>query len=73
MGALLAVAALPDPWHAALGMSAFALGTTPSLMGVACGGKALATFFPSKFRLLTQWVLVVNGIVLLAIAGWILS
>lgn len=72
MGALLAVATLDDPIKAALGMAAFAAGTIPSLILVAVGGKALATKWPTKFALLSQWVIVLNGIVLIAIAGGIL-
>ena len=72
MGAMMAVATLEEPVKAALGMAAFCLGTMPSLMAIAICGKTLATIFPMQFRLLTQWVVVLNGIVLIAIAGWIL-
>lgn len=67
-GALLAVAALPDPAQAALGMAAFCVGTMPSLITVACGGKLLATILPTRFALLTEWVTVVNGMVLMVLA-----
>ncbi len=72
MGAMMAVATLDDPIKAALGMAAFCAGTMPSLMLVSLGGKTLATIFPMQFRLLSQWVIVLNGILLIAIAGRIL-
>ncbi len=72
MGAMMAVATIEEPVKAALGMAAFCLGTVPSLIAVAIGGKTLATIFPMQFRLLSQWIVVLNGIVLLVVAGWIL-
>ncbi|HRK98181.1 MAG: sulfite exporter TauE/SafE family protein [Alphaproteobacteria bacterium] len=72
MGALLAVATLDESIKAALGMAAFCVGTIPSLIMVAIGGKTLATIFPTHFRLLSQWVVVLNGMLLIIIAGILL-
>ncbi len=72
MGAMMAVATLDEPLKAALGMAAFCAGTMPSLILVALGGKTLATIFPMQFRLLSQGVIVLNGILLIVIAGRIL-
>lgn len=69
MGALLAVATLDDVIKAALGMAAFAAGTIPSLLLVAIGGKTLATKLPTQFALLSKWVIVLNGILLIFLAG----
>ncbi len=46
MGALLAVSTAASATQAALGMAAFTMGTVPSLILVAIGGKTLATFLP---------------------------
>lgn len=72
MGALLTVAAAPSPWLAAFGMSGFALGTLPSLVAVALGGKSLATLYPTSMRVLSQVVFVLNGCILFVFAGRLL-
>jgi sulfite exporter TauE/SafE len=72
MGALLAAAAAPSLWLAALGMSGFALGTIPSLVVVALGGRSLATLYPTPMRVLSQVVFVLNGCILFVLAGRLL-
>lgn len=69
MGVLLAAAAAPSLWLAALGMSGFALGTIPSLVVVALGGRSLATLYPTPMRVLSQVVFVLNGCILFVLAG----
>ncbi len=73
MGVLLAVSVFPEPLKSVMGMGAFALGTIPSLVAVAIGGKVVATKLPSIFTLLSQWVVVLNGIVLIVMAFGVLS
>lgn len=73
MGALLAASTASSLAQAIFGMMAFAVGTTPSLIAVAMSGKTLATFFPRGRHLLSRWVLVVNGIILLILAGRLLT
>lgn len=69
MGALLAVSTADSVGKAALGMAAFAIGTMPSLILVAGFGKSLATLLPRGWGLFARWVLVLNGILLLILAG----
>lgn len=73
MGALLAASTAENPLKAALGMMAFAAGTMPSLIMVAMGGKTLATLLPRGGYLLSRGVLVINGVILLFLAGRLLT
>lgn len=73
MGVLLAASVFPEPLKAVMGVGAFALGTIPSLVAVALGGKWVATKLPNIFPLLSQWVVVLNGIVLIVMAFGVLS
>ncbi len=73
MGALLAVSTASSLYQAMFGMMAFAIGTTPSLIVVAMSGKALATFFPTGGALFSRWGLVINGVILLILAGLLLT
>lgn len=73
LGALLAASTASSWTQAALGMAAFAAGTAPSLIAVAIFGKTLATFLPRGGTLLSKWVLVINGVVLLVMAVHILT
>jgi sulfite exporter TauE/SafE len=72
MGALLAASTAETPWKAGLAMVLFAIGTMPSLIMVALGGRTLATLLPRGGALLSRWVLVVNGVILLVLAGRLL-
>ncbi len=67
-GALLAVAARADPLVGAVGMAAFALGTTPALMGIGVAGRNLLNSHPRLQDGLTLTALGINGVVLLALA-----
>lgn len=76
MGALLAASTATTPLQAAVAMAAFAAGTIPSLIGVAVFGKSLATLLPRGIvsrDLLFRGVLVINGCVLLLLAGQALT
>jgi uncharacterized protein len=66
--ALMAVAAHADPAMGALGMAAFAAGTTPILMGLGVGGARLFKFSPRARQALGLAAFGVNGVVLLALA-----
>jgi sulfite exporter TauE/SafE len=73
MASLLAVAALSNPWEAAAGMGLFAIGTVPGLIAVALGGQALATIYPTTIRVLTMGLMMLNSIILFALAGKLIS
>jgi sulfite exporter TauE/SafE len=73
MASILAVAALSNPWEAAFGMGLFALGTMPGLIMVAAGGQALATIYPTTTRVLIGGVMMLNSIILFALAGKLIS
>jgi hypothetical protein len=72
MGAMLAAATAQNPLHAGFAMMAFTVGTMPSLILVALFGKTLATLLPRGWTLLSRGVLVLNGIILLILAGRLL-
>lgn len=67
--ALMAVAAHADPLVGGAAMAAFALGTTPGLMGIGLLGSRLLTTHPRLQDGLSLAALGINGVVLLALAA----
>jgi uncharacterized protein len=67
--ALMAVAAKADPLAGGVAMAAFALGTTPGLMGIGLAGSRLLTTHPRLQDGLSLAALGINGVVLLALAA----
>lgn len=69
VSALLASATAPDVLQSALAMSAFAAGTVPALILVACGGYALKAKYPKASVKVTQGAMVMSSLWLFALAG----
>jgi sulfite exporter TauE/SafE len=63
---LVIAAAMPTPWHAALAMIAFGLGTLPALTALVAGSRALPRALLAKSPKLAALMLVLAGLVMLA-------
>lgn len=68
MAAIMAVAASGDPLTAALGMTAFSIGTMPSLMFVGFGARKLRRKWPVKIDRFSKILMAINGFILCAVA-----
>lgn len=66
---LLAVFATGNPLKALAGMAAFALGTIPALIAVGYGGQHVFRRLGSASRYVMPGIMIINGAVLLAMAG----
>jgi sulfite exporter TauE/SafE len=69
LAALMAAFAAPSPFHAALYMIFFTLGTIPALIMVAFGGKTINQRFPRAGERLKQGAMIVSGLWLFLVAG----
>ncbi len=70
--ALMASATATNMGWAALSMAAFGLGTMPTLIGIAFGGRALAWKYPRTAHNLSQGLIVWSGLWLFALAATLL-
>lgn len=71
--ALMSVAATGDPMGAALGMTAFSIGTVPALFLIGLGARFLFRRNLDMLRPVARGVMAANSIVLLIMAGKLLA
>lgn len=65
-GALVVTATLPTPWHSAIGMVVFGLGTIPALTGLALSRSMVPRWMLARSSSLAGVLLVCAGLVMLA-------
>ncbi len=63
---LVIAASLPSPWHAALAMIAFGLGTLPALTALVAGSRVLPRALLARSPKVAALMLVVAGLVMIA-------
>lgn len=65
-GSLVVVATLPTPWHSAIGMVIFGLGTTPALTGLVVSRAAIPSWILTRSSSWAGLLLICAGLVMLA-------
>lgn len=73
LSALLAASTAPSPLHAATAMALFTLGTMPSLILVSIGSRALGQKYPQALKRISRGAMVVSGVWLIVLAGFVIS